>query len=379
MTSPATESFTPASAIQDVISSALGQSLVEGGTPEGDLLRDENGRFKPREGTELTPDEGPTDGVPPIQDAKSKEGKDGEAVTLPVADVSKLATQFTLKDAQGELAIPEGLIVEYVANGKTRTDSLDKVVKMAQMGVYNAERVQRTLQIEAQSEEIRSYAEQIEGQLKTRESQLTQLLSDPDYLARAQAEFQAQQTPEKQRERLQRELDESRLEAERAPIRAQGSQYFQREVVPALDMVAKAMPNVTSAEIGKKLHSFVDRLRDPRTGLVHPSQYPQIEGFFRDELIPWARWMDHSRAELNGTPSGQTQQSATAEELAKTKKELEEAKVRAQRAKRASSANLRPSGNRSVPAAQQKKAPVTRDEILEDVIQSTKAAEFGGG
>ena len=365
---------TPSSVMDDVLSAALGQSLVEGGTPEGDLLRGADGRFKPRDGeedpTEATP---ALDGTPVPPTAPAK---DGEAVVLPVADTSKLATQFTLKDATGELATPDGLMVEFNANGKTRLEPLDKVVKLAQMGYYQADRVQRMTQIEAQSEEIRSYASTLEERLQTREAQLTQLLSDPDYRARAEAEYAAQQTPEKKAERLQRELEESRLEQERGPIRQQGQQYFQREVLPSLDMITKAMPNVTNAELGQKLHGFVNRLIDRRTGLVPPSQYPQIEAFFRDELIPWARWTDHARADANGTPRTPPADAAA---LEKAKKDAEDANVRAQRARRSTTTTLRPAGNRSARTAPATKAPVTADEILEDVIQSTKSATFGQG
>lgn len=377
------ESFTPQSAIEDALSAAFGQTMTESGAQESELLRDEHGRFKPRtDEQDATTDEEtkPAEATKPA-DAKTTPAKDGEAVTLPVADPANLAVAFTLKDEKGELAIPSGLIVEYQANGKTRADPLDKVVKMAQMGVYNAERVQRTLQIEAQNEEIRSYAQSVEQKLQTREQQLTQLLADPEYLARAVQEYQAQQTPEKRAERLQRELDESRLEAERAPIREAGQRYFQQDIVPALETVAKALPHVTMAELGKKLHGFVDPLRDPRTGLVPPTQHARINTFFTTELVPWAQWIDASRAELSGTPSGQQQQATTQAEKDKAKADLEAANLRAQRARRAGTTNLKPAGSRSAPNANGKpngKAPVTTGDIMEDIIQSVKSTALNG-
>lgn len=379
---PASESFTPQSAIEDALSAAFGQTMTESGAQESDLLRDEHGRFKPRTDESEATTEGeetPAAETKPAEETKPK--VEGEAVTLPVADPANLAVAFTLKDEKGELAIPSGLIVEYQANGKTRADPLDKVVKMAQMGVYNAERVQRTLQIEAQNEEIRSYAQSVEQKLQTREQQLTQLLADPEYLARAVQEYQAQQTPEKRAERLQRELDESRLEAERAPIREAGQRYFQQELVPSLEKVSKALPHVTTAELGQKLHGFVDRLRDPRTGLVPPTQHARINEYFLTELVPWAQWMDASRAELSGTPSGQAKAATTQAEKDKAKADLEAANLRAQRARRAGTTNLKPAGSRSAPNANgtpNGKAPVTTGDIMEDIIQSVKHTALHG-
>ena len=383
MTAPA---FTPASAIADALDSAFHDTMVDGGTPEGELARGADGRFRPRESEEIdaTP-ELDADGKPIAPEttpaAGSKDGKpakpatDGERVELPPADPATLMTSFTLKDAQGELAIPQGLLIEYTANGKQRTDSLDKVVKLAQMGHYQVEREQRIHQVEAQSEEIRSYAADVDQRLARREAQMTQLLNDPDFRERAIQEYQAQQTPEKQLERKNQEMEQMRLQQERQQI-TQANAPMRQKVLQAYDLVVEAVPNVSAHEIGQKLDGFLNRLKDPRTGLVppRPDVQAQINQFFLDDLIPWAQSLDDYRATQNGTRSGKQSQVASAQAAEKTKADLDAANVRAAKARRAASANLRPAGQRGTSRGTPAQAPTTAEGILEDVIQSTKAA-----
>ena len=378
---PPTESAqTPAEAIADVIQGAWKDTLVEGGTPEADLARDEHGRFRPRESDEMEeataePNAAkPADATATPEKAdKGKQPVDGERVELPVADPATLMTTFTLKDGQGELAIPQGLMIEYTANGKTRSDPLDKVVKLAQMGHYQVEREQRVQQTEAQSEEIRAYAGDIEQRLAQREAQMIQLLSDPDFREHAIQGYQAQQTPEKQLERQRQETDSLRLQQERQTITQQNAAY-RGELLTSFDLLVQAVPNVSDREIGQKLDGFLNRLKDPRTGLVRPHQQAQINQFFLDDLVPWAQSLDDYRATLNGTRSGKQSQVASAEAKKQTQAELDAANLRAAKARRAATANLRPAGARGTPRTAPAKVPVTTGEILEDVIQSTKAA-----
>lgn len=374
--------------VNEIVSDVLATSLAEQGVAEGDLLRDEHGRFVPRQDesdpTTDTPEElaAKAKGAKPVLGSDGKPAAldavtDGATVTLPAADPAKLATKFSLKDATGELSIPDGLIVDYLANGKLRSDPLDKVVKMAQMGTYNHERELRVQAMEAEAEQVEVRAKDFESRLRTREQQITQLLADPSFRERAIAEYELSQTPDARAERLADRERELALEQERAPLRESGVRYYETEILPSIDILADKTPNVRADEIGARLHRYVDRLRDPRTGIVPPARYGEINRHFLSEIIPWAQMLDEHRAGQRGTTSGRQQQVDTSAKAAATKAELDAANIRAQKARRIATANLRPAGKGATPAPAKTKAPETRDEIMEDMIQSTLAMTRG--
>lgn len=393
MTNPAhTAPETTGNAMEDVIQSAWKDTMLESGVKEEDLARDEHGRFRPREETPEEQPEKPkkaakpaekpvegeeTDEKEPVKaETKAKDGEPAKEPALKPADPSKLATKFTLKDAEGELDVPDGLIIEFQANGKTRAEPLDRVVKFAQMGVYNHEREQRMQQTEHRAQEVETYAQSLEQQVAERERQMEALLADEAYRERAIAEYQNLQTPEQKAARLERERQEFRAEQERSQLAQVGTQYYQTQIVPAIEAMGQAVPNVTPQEIADRLAPFVNRMKGP-LGIVPPDRYEAINQHFLTEIVPWAQQLDEHRALDRGTTSGRQQVDAkTAAEQAKDA-ELADTKVRAQKARRIATANLKPVGRGAAQAPPKAKTPVTRDEIMEDVIQSTKAAMAG--
>lgn len=385
-TAPAapSEPRTTAEGVDDAISVAFGRTMAESGTPEEELTRDERGRFVPREEipeeaapAEAKKAEEPKGAAAPAEEAAPP--KAGEPVVLPAADLTKLATAFTLKDAQGELAIPEGLKISFQANGKTREEPLDRVVKFAQMGVYNHEREQRTQVTEARADEVQQYATQVEERLRTREQQLEQLLGDPAFRERAIQEYEAQQTPEMKAQRLEREREQFRAEQQYAEWAEIGRPYYQSQIIPSLDMLEQAVPNVTRGEIETRVSAFIKRLTDAKTGLVPPQRFEEVNQHFLTEIIPWAQSLDDYRATERGTKSGRQHQVEQSAANGKTQAELEKAQVRAAKARRAASANLRPPGRVAAPTPKPAKTPTTHAEIMDDVINTAlKAAGVWG-
>lgn len=375
MTNPAGVAPEPTgNPVEDAIGAAWKTTMVEQGVKEEELARDEHGRFRPRDTEELpeapAEDKGPAEGEKAAEPA-AKEGKPGE-VALKAADPKTLATSFTLKDAEGELDIPEGLTIEFQANGKTRSEPLDRVVKFAQMGVYNHEREQRVQQTEARAQEVETYAQRLEATVQEREQQLEAMLRDPDFRERAIAEYEQQQTPERRAARLEREREEFRAEQERSRLAVQGEQYFTGQIVPSVDMLAKAVPNVTPEEITSRLAPFVNRLKGP-LGIVPPDRYDAINQHFLTEIIPWAQQLDEHRALERGTMSGRQQVGEqTARDKAKDAA-IDAERVRAQKARRLAAANLKPVGKGASPTPTKGKAPTSHADIMEDVIASTLA------
>lgn len=381
MTAPANTSV--AASMEDVISSALTSTLTDQGGTEAEFLRDEHGRFKPRDdGGDFTTD-GADDPAPkaaekpaPDDPTKPAEPDPDAPVVLKAADPEKLATKFTLKDATGELSIPDGLLVEFTANGKARTAPLDRVVQYAQMGIYNHEREQRLQGIEQQAHEVQTQNSELERRLQERDQQLEWLLRDPGFRERAVQEYEAQNTPEHQQARLDREREEFRSDQERVKIAEQGAQYMDTQIAPAIEALATAVPNVSPEEVVARLKVFIDQ-QTGANGLVPPSRYNAINQYFLQNVVPWAQQLDEHRATSRGTRSGKDEAKAAGAAQAQDKSDLEAAQIRAQRARRQAATNLKPPG-RVATATPVKKTPTTQSEIMDDVISSTLAAMTQG-
>lgn len=400
MTAPisTTPAPTSASAIEDAIGSAWRDTMVEQGTAETALVRDPaTGRFVPRDAEAIAAAEsGKTSEQKADKRSKGPEAtgetgnEDGDATTTPetgpttstptgdtvvfeAADPATLITTFTLKDATGELAIPKGLMVEYQANGKTRNDPLDKVVKLAQMGVYNAEREQRVQQAETKVYDVEHQLAQVDGTLREREAQIERLLADPAFRERAVQAYQEQQTPEMQAQRLREEREQFQIEKERSEVAQVGEQYYEKEIVPAIAVLEQTLPHVTTDEITVRLAPFVNRLRDARTGLVPPQRFAAISQHFLSEIVPWAQQLDELRATERGTKSGRQQAADASAAQQQTQAELDRERVRAQKARRLATTHLKPPGRSAAPVVPAKKAPSTHAEIMEDVIASALA------
>lgn len=336
-----TAPVTSRDAIQDAIGEAWRETMVTQGTPETELVRDEKGRFVPREESEPTTDN--TDGTVVAESApeETATGKDGETVVLPEADPAHLATNFTLKDQSGELAIPAGLMVTFNANGKTRELPLDRVVKFAEMGFYNHEREQMRQVTESRAQEIATRAQGLENQLAKQDRQLEALLSDPNFYQRAVQEFQQQNTPEAQAQRFQVEREQFRLEQERASIAPVNQRYLEQEIGPSVDMVTKALPNVEAREVTERLERFI-RTKQGRGGYVDPSQHKAINDYFLNEIVPWAKQLDEFRAIDRGTQSGRQKVEASKQQATKESDELAAQRARAQKVRRQAAQNLTP-------------------------------------
>lgn len=176
---------------------------------------------EPDEQPEEAPDE-PSDEVTdePADDPALPDGY----VAVPVVE-DQLATEFVLRDAEGEVEIP-ALIVEYKANGKVRKDRLDQVVKLAQFGVYNEAREQQYKQVEQQAEALQTEREEYAQLLSEREAQLERLLQDEDFFLSVRDAYQAENSPEKRAERAEREVERVRVEAQMTQIQQHGQQFY---------------------------------------------------------------------------------------------------------------------------------------------------------
>ena len=323
----------------------------------------------PETPAEEVPTEAPTD-VPTevvAEDAEApaeqpaEEPAEEPAVALPEGYVAvpvvedKLATEFTLRDAEGEVEVP-ALIVEYKANGKVRKDRLDQVVKLAQFGVYNAEREAKVQETEKMAQSLTEEKTRLAKVLEEREAQLERILTDDDFLLAVRDAYEKQNSPEARAQRAEEEARTLRVEREFAPVMAQNEQFNTAEVVPALETIVQALPSVTMEELEERLHmAALANAEVAPTGqrYIPPSRFEAIRKYIVEDLAVWAQ-IQHARRSESTRPSP---------EVATAKAEADKARIEAQKAKRLVGQATKPIGSTNGKVQPRKaKAPATIDE-----------------
>lgn len=364
-----------------VLKDTMAQTAADMG--EGSLTpaRNEKGQFVAASGdtTAIPPAQQPEPVVPAEGTPAAGEGEgsaEGEAAfeipegyTAPPALPDDKARGFKVSDAEGEIVAPD-LTWELTANGKPRTLSTDKLVAYAQMGVYNHEREQQTQAIQQRAQQVERHAQTLEQAVQERDQQIERLLSDSDFLLRAQMAYESQNTPEArwQRERDQMAEKEQGLELQRAAI--QTEQFINTSMTPALDLLLKEYPTVSADELAAKFFLAADPYR--RNGVLMPHGHDALKRWVVYNLEPEVRALHESRA---------AERQAPAREIAvvkdKAKADVAAAEVKAQRAKNQTARTLRPAGR----AMAETKAPpkVTSLKDAESVIMSETMAQMRAG
>ena len=281
-----------------------------------------------------------------------------------------LATEFSLHDADGEVEVPN-LMVEYKANGKMRSDRLDQVVKLAQWGVYNQDREQKVQQVEQLSQQVHQEREELAALLSEREEQIEKLLMDDDFLLAVRDAYGEQNSPENRAARAEQQVKDIRVQHQMSAIAEKGQVFYENEIAPALDMIAKALPSVPVEELAEKfqmaMYAHVERAPNGEA-YVPASRYDAIRQYILDDLAVWAQ-AQHGRRSPSTTsvPQRETQKALAERDLAR---------VEAQKAKRAVGQKIIPVGSAGKPSGKPK-APAgnTVDDAVASAL-STALSSF---
>jgi hypothetical protein len=260
-----------------------------------------------------------------------------ESVTFkPIADALK--TEFVAYDAEGNPveAIPN-MVIEYKANGKIRKDRIDQVVKMAQLGVYNRDREEQYVE---QQKEVEGLANQAITRLETRESQLRQLLEDPDVYEQVRNTYLAENEPEKRAERAERETAQVRASVAEEQANRDGTVFYEERVLPVLDAILTEFPEVEPDElIAQFTFAMQPVLQD---GRIPRERFASVAAYVESELADWAK-AKHERRLAKVKPATEAAQKSA---------------IQAAKAKRAQAAASAPA--RGVGASSsKKKAPAS--------------------
>lgn len=346
--------------ISEAIASAVDSALPPQ-TPDAD---DTEQFVAPVAEAEAAPDIDPTPDADEAAD--SDETPVADTVELPEGYVAVpvvtdgLATEFTLKDAEGEVEIPD-LMVEYKANGKVRQDRLDQVVKLAQWGVYNAEREQQIKQVEQQAQVTQQELQQYISVLEEREKQIERLLVDEDFLYAVREAYDAENSPERRAERAMQETENLRVQYQMADIERSGAQFYESEVSPAINMIVTALPTIAPDELLERftyaMQAHVEKAPNGQA-YIPASRYDAVRKYIVDDLASWAQFQHSRRAQ----PVAPSPVQATAS------KELERARVDAQKAKRVVGQATKPVGRAGGTSTEKPRA--SRIASVDDAVSS---------
>ena len=281
-----------------------------------------------------------------------------------------LATEFSLHDADGEVEVPN-LMVEYKANGKMRSDRLDQVVKLAQWGVYNQDREQKVQQVEEMSQQVYQEREELAALLSEREEQIEKLLMDDDFLLAVRDAYGEQNSPENRAARAEQQVKDIRVQHQMSAIAEKGQGFYENEIAPALDMIAKALPSVPVEELAEKfqmaMYAHVERAPNGEA-YVPASRYDAIRQYILDDLAVWAQGQHGRRSK----PTTSAPQRETQKALA----ERDRARIESQKAKRAVGQKTLPVGNAGKPSGKPKAyAGNTVDDAVANAL-STALSSF---
>lgn len=364
------------------------RDLVAADQPITDRPRDPStGKFVSRaegqEGWNVVPDTkpgDPADVVAPIAP---------EGHVIPKTLAPDKVQGFRVLDAEGEL-VPPDLTFEVNfrgPNGENQPRLLDvpKLVNYARMGVYNHEREQQTLAAQQQNTQLQSQLSEYDTALKTLQQERTALLSDPDYLLRALAHFEQQNTPEAKAQRDRDSLDQQRQALAYQAAGQENERYMEQRLEPALNTLAQAYPNVTLQDLAEQLVRLAQpyTVNTPYGSIINPRAHQDIAQLVVHQLAPWAEQRHMAIEDRFGARAPNAAAApAPATAPALVPPSNADLQARAQRARRLATAATRPPGGNGAAPAAAAAAPVpsagnARD--MQDFIVGRALAQTRGG
>lgn len=289
--------------IASITQAAVQQTLAESpDAVETDQPRRPDGTFAPKPKTDPAP--ALTDAPVAAPDGTTTAPDETTPLALPEGFVAALpvkgrplATTFTVRDHDGELEVPD-VTIEFTANGKARNESLDKVVRLAERGVYNEEREQAVVQQRQEAQAVVQEYQRLAAYTRQLEAERDRVLSSDDAYLEERAKWEAQRTPEAQleRERAERQSMEQRTAYMHA---AQVSnEFFTGTVMPAVEKISAVLPTVTQDEIGARLVLLTNHLRVPTPDgdtIIPPRAHDQVRQIVLKEIAPWALQLHEAR------------------------------------------------------------------------------------
>lgn len=273
---------------------------------------------KPKPPVVKPPVEEPDEEVEPEPDAVKDEEKPEEV---------KLLTPFAVKQSGEEVEIPMDLTFDFKANKKEYKDvPLDKVVLLAQMGVYNQEREDKVRASEEVTTEVTSENENLRELVIHLRDEFKNLLEDEEYREAAIEHYARENTPEARARRAEQERDNERATNQSQRHLEQATNYVATQIYPVVKSIPVEFPTVSEDEVLGRFNRLVTPYM--RNGTVPFAKLPEVKRLVDQELRTWAQAVHLERG------SAQT----------KTANVVKAEKVKTALAKRQVARTLQPSG-----------------------------------
>lgn len=206
-------------------------------------------------------------------------------------------TKFAVHDSQGELEVPE-LFFDFKANGKDYEKvPLDKVVSLAQMGVYNHEQQQKLRQEQAALSQRAGAAEQraqqLEAAVQELEGSYAAIFSDPAYFERARSLYLEQHSPERRAARAEQQLatERARLTTEREE--QQAAHFVSTVLTPAVEHLLTQHPLVSEREVIGQYTLLTAPLLE--RGRVPLQRLADVKSLVDTDLSQWVKSLQTER------------------------------------------------------------------------------------
>jgi len=254
-----------------------------------------------------------------------------EAKVEEAGEAKPLLTQFTLKQDGNETEIPRDVTLDFKGNGKEYKDMpLDKVVLLAQMGLYNEAREQEVQLAKKYVSETSQNMKHAETLIEGLKKEFNDLLSDETYYEVARQEFLKNNSPEERARRAEESLQQQRQVERVQEQKRQGQAYIQTNILPAVEKILQTFPSVSEDEVMGRFNRLITPYLE--NGVVPINSLPAVKQLVEQEMNNWAQSITAER------DTARKQQEEKVQKIVKTEK------VKTTLAKRELARTLKPQG-----------------------------------
>lgn len=267
---------------------------------------------------------------------------------------------FKVLDKDGELEVPE-ISISFKANGKVRENvPLEKVVQLAQMGVYNHEREQEVVQTKQQAQSAIAEAAKLKQAVDQYETYFARVFEDDVFAEEARAAYLRENTPEAKYQRATQELQQVKQNIEQQKADQVVGQFIQQQILPSFEKLMQDNPTVNEHELMGRYSMltapYLVRGKFPINSLS------KVQQLVDNDLTYWARGIHTERTDAEATKEQQRTEAVK-------KAQVEAAKAKRQLTRTAGPAN---GGTKQVPGtkpATKKYAPAaSAKDIFNDLF-----------
>lgn len=294
---------------------------------------DETGKWHRPDGAFADSDE-----VKAIEDVLAAEG----GKMAPTSSAPDAPKQPATKQPIGDVVITAGgkavdgipdLKITYKADGKTLENvPLDKLIRKAQLGEYNAQREADIEQRQQQFLGAQQRMADLEAANKQYEEHYAQILTNEAFYRAAQQQLINQQSPEARLAESQRQLQVVAQQQTEQAKRNEATAYVQQHIAPRINQIAAMLPQdevMQSAFYGKMALLTTPYMVN---GKVPVERLPDVVRIIEGPLTQWAEQVGLSRS------------AEAAAELKQARQQVEATKVALTLAKKQAARNMAPRG-----------------------------------